>query len=103
MAGAFALCNAAECLLAAGLIERFFGPAFNLDSLRQVIGFIAVSAAAVAPCALAAAMVIHADWPANSVVMPTAVTWFLSDTLGSSLSRRFYFGAVVFPFAAIGQ
>jgi integral membrane sensor domain MASE1 len=34
----FALCNAGEAVLIAWLIERFLGPAFNLDSLRRVLG-----------------------------------------------------------------
>ena len=40
LAGAvtFALCNAGEALLAAGLIERQFGSGFALDRLRQVLG-----------------------------------------------------------------
>jgi signal transduction histidine kinase len=34
----FALCNAVQVLLIAGLIEWYFGSAFSLDSLRQVLG-----------------------------------------------------------------
>src|SRR5882672_12034063 len=34
----FALCNAGEVLLAAGLIERYFGSPFGLDRLRHVLG-----------------------------------------------------------------
>jgi integral membrane sensor domain MASE1 len=36
----FALCNAGQVLLMAGLIERYFGSAFSLDSLRQVLGLV---------------------------------------------------------------
>src|SRR5262249_44194494 len=45
----FALCNAGEALLAAGLVERYFGSPFSLDSLRNVLGFLgaAIVAAAV--------------------------------------------------------
>ncbi len=39
----FALCNAGQVLLMAGLIERYFGSAFNLDSLRQVLGLVAAA------------------------------------------------------------
>jgi integral membrane sensor domain MASE1 len=35
----FGLCNAGEALLVMWLIERSFGPAFNLNSLRRVVGF----------------------------------------------------------------
>src|SRR6478672_3827493 len=33
----FALCNAGEAVLTAGLIERYFGPDFSLDRLRHVL------------------------------------------------------------------
>src|ERR1700720_2435992 len=36
----FALCNAGEALLAAWLIERFFGLGFNLDKLSHVLGLL---------------------------------------------------------------
>src|SRR5271168_5036380 len=36
----FALCNAGQVLLVAGLIERYFGSAFSLDSLNKVLGLI---------------------------------------------------------------
>src|SRR5689334_22231067 len=35
----FALCNAGEALLTAGLIEHYFGANFTLDRLRRVLGF----------------------------------------------------------------
>src|SRR6516225_7462667 len=37
----FAICNAGEALLVAGLIRRFFGSSFSLDRLRNVLGFFA--------------------------------------------------------------
>ncbi len=39
----FALLNAAEALITAGLIERYFGPRFSLNSLRQVLGLLAAA------------------------------------------------------------
>ena len=36
----FAFCNAGEALLAAHLIKRWFGPAFQLDGLRRVLGLL---------------------------------------------------------------
>src|SRR6267142_1899041 len=46
LAGAvtFALCNAGEALLAAGLVERQFGSVFALDRLRKVLGLLAAAA-----------------------------------------------------------
>ena len=36
----FAVCNAGEVLLTAGLIERYFGWPFSLDRLRHVLGLL---------------------------------------------------------------
>ena len=40
---AFGLCNAGETLVVAWLIERWFGPVFNLDRLLRVMGFFAAA------------------------------------------------------------
>jgi hypothetical protein len=48
----FALCNAGQVLLMAGLIERYFGSAFSLDSLRQVLGLVAAAIAGTAAAAI---------------------------------------------------
>ena len=47
-AATFALCNAGEALLAAGLIERWFGSGFTLDRLSQVLGLLAAAVLATA-------------------------------------------------------
>jgi integral membrane sensor domain MASE1 len=45
----FALCNAGEALLTAGLVEYYFGSPFSLDRLRHVLGLVgaAITASAV--------------------------------------------------------
>jgi hypothetical protein len=48
----FALCNAGQVLLVAGLIERYFGSPFALDSLRNVLGLIAAAIAGTAAAAI---------------------------------------------------
>jgi len=48
----FALCNAGQVVLMAGLIERYFGSAFSLDSLRQVLGLVAAAIAGTAAAAI---------------------------------------------------
>ena len=48
----FALCNAGQVVLMAGLIERYFGSAFNLDSLRQVLGLVGAAIIATAAAAI---------------------------------------------------
>src|SRR5947207_12513334 len=39
----FALCNAGEAILAAGVIERQFGSGFALDRVRKVLGLLAAA------------------------------------------------------------
>src|SRR5262249_29179439 len=41
----FAVCNAAEALIIATLIERYFGTPFGLDRLSHVIGFLGAAVA----------------------------------------------------------
>ena len=47
-AATFALCNAGEALLAAGLIERWFASGFTLDRLSQVLGLLVAAVLATA-------------------------------------------------------
>lgn len=48
----FALCNAGQVLLMAGLIQRYFGSAFSLDSLRQVLGLVVAAIVGTAASAI---------------------------------------------------
>ena len=48
----FALCNAGQVLLTAGLVERYFGSAFSLNSLRQVLGLVAAAIVGTAVAAI---------------------------------------------------
>src|SRR6516225_5096266 len=41
---AVGLCNAAEALIAAGLIQYYFGTSFTLSRLRPVVGFLVAAA-----------------------------------------------------------
>ena len=51
----FALVNAAQALLTAWLIERWFGRAIKLEDLRQVLGFLVASAVGAAIVAVGGA------------------------------------------------
>ncbi|HKR86359.1 MAG TPA: MASE1 domain-containing protein, partial [Terriglobales bacterium] len=44
----FALCNAGEALLAAGLVQYYFGSPFSLDRLRNVLGLVGAAIVATA-------------------------------------------------------
>src|SRR6266404_2647231 len=70
----FALCNAGQVLLMAGLIERYFGSAFSLDSLRQVLGLVAAAIAgtAVAPLLIGLVSAVR-DPPPRSEIIESVV------------------------------
>lgn len=76
----FAVCNVVQVLVIAGLIERYFGSAFRLDSLRQVLGLVVAAMAGTAAAAIggtvgavlvegstASAMTIWNHWLASNV------------------------------------
>ncbi len=75
------LCNAGEALLAAWLIERWFGQPFKLDGLHRVLGFLVAATLAAATAAVGGAIAMdlfHTDAPLLSIWR----VWFLSDGLG---------------------
>jgi PAS domain S-box-containing protein len=78
----FALCNAGEALIAAGLVERYLGPDFSLDRLRHVLGLLGAAIVAAAVSGIGGALGFA--W-FHGAATPFAVTWqnwFLSDALG---------------------
>ena len=79
---AFGLCNAGEALLVMWLIERWFGPAFNLDSLRRVVGFFAAAAIATATAAAGASVAMKLFGPSTAAFLDVWKVWFASDALG---------------------
>jgi integral membrane sensor domain MASE1 len=98
------LCNAGEALVIAGLIDRSFGPHFNLDRLTNVLGLVAaaiVATLASGPVGTAAIKLLHSptgqlvtiwyDWFAthrfrqlNLFDLRTLVNLFDLRTLGTS-------------------
>lgn len=77
----FALCNGGEVLLAAWLVERWHGPAFRLDRVRNVLGFLLASAAAAAVAAVPAALGMRL-FHTTAGLVETWRIWALSDALG---------------------
>src|SRR5215469_8974162 len=78
----FALSDAAETLIIAGLIERYFGAEFSLDRLRHVLGMLA--AAVIGTCVSGVGGVI-----ASVLLQPPTVPiltiwhhWVTSNTIG---------------------
>ena len=79
---AFALSDAAETLIIAGLVERYFGAEFSLDRLRHVLGMLA--AAVIGTCVSGVGGVI-----ASVLLRPPTVPiltiwhhWVTSNTIG---------------------
>ena len=79
---AFGFCNAGEALVVMWLIERWFGPAFNLDSLRRVLGFFAAAAVATAAAAVGATVAMQLFGPSTAAFIDVWQVWFVSDALG---------------------
>ena len=78
----FALCNAGEAMLIAWLIERFLGPAFNLDSLRRVLGLFLAAGLATAVSGIGGTMGFALFHASQSPVATTWFNWFASDAIG---------------------
>jgi signal transduction histidine kinase/CheY-like chemotaxis protein len=79
----FAVANAGEALLIAGLIERFCGSPFELNSLRRVLGLFAATAVGTAVSGIAGTLgFVFFHSPTASI--PTIwFHWFASDALGT--------------------
>ena len=78
----FALCNAGEALLAAGLIERQFGSGFALDRLRQVLGLLAAAVFASAISGLVGTLGFKFFHFSTVSSLTIWQHWFASDALG---------------------
>ena len=78
----FAVCNAGEALLAAGIVERFFGSPFKLDRLRQVLGLLAAALVATAASGIGGALGFVLFHDTKGSIFVTWQNWFASDALG---------------------
>ena len=77
---ALGLCNAAEALVVAGLIERSFGKDFSLERLRHVLGLLVAAVAGTALSGIGGA-VAYGLWR-GAPMLTTWVHWFASDVIG---------------------
>jgi PAS domain S-box-containing protein len=78
----FALCNAGEALLCAALIERYFGPQFSLDRLRNVLGLLMGAIIATAASGIGGALAFKYLEHSTAPLLTTWHHWFASDALG---------------------
>lgn len=79
---AFALCNVGEALLAAWLIERYFGASFTLNRLRNVLGLLAAAAIATAASGIGATAAYELLHDPTAPIWNTWRHWFASGAVG---------------------
>ena len=79
---AFALCNAAEALITAGLIQYYFGTSFNLDRLRQVLSLLAAAVVGTVISGTGGAVAFKLFHSPTVSMLTTWWQWFASDAVG---------------------
>ncbi|MGA7390595.1 MAG: MASE1 domain-containing protein [Pseudolabrys sp.] len=78
----FALCNAGEAVLAAWLIESYFGLGFSLDRLSHVLGMLAAAVIAAAVSGIGGTAGFLYFHNSTAPILSTWQHWFTSDGLG---------------------
>jgi PAS domain S-box-containing protein len=78
----FAVCNAAEALIAAWLIERHFGSRFTLDRLPNVLGLLVGAIVATAISGIGGTAGFKYLESSTAPILITWQHWFASDALG---------------------
>jgi signal transduction histidine kinase len=78
----FALCNAGEAVLTAGLIARYYGPDFRLSKLRNVLGLTAAAIIGTAVSGVGGAITFKLFHSTTTPILTTWQHWFASDGLG---------------------
>jgi signal transduction histidine kinase/CheY-like chemotaxis protein len=80
----FAVANAGEAALVAGLIEQWHGPLFELSTVRRVIGLFAATVAGTAASGIVGTLgFIWFHGVATASVPTVWLHWFASDALGT--------------------
>jgi signal transduction histidine kinase len=78
----FALCNAGEAVLVAGLIERYFGSTFSLGQLRNVLGLVAAAIVGTAVSGIGGAAGYVLFQSSAAPILTIWYHWLTSDALG---------------------
>jgi PAS domain S-box-containing protein len=78
----FAICNAGEAVIVAGLIQRYFGSAFNLDRLSHVLGFLGAVVAGTAVSGIGGTLGYFLFHNSTTPALTIWYHWFTSDALG---------------------
>ena len=79
---ALGLCNGAEALITAGLIQHYFGTGFNLVRLRNVIGLFAAAVAGTSVSGIGGAVTYRLMRGPSAAMLDTWQHWFASDAIG---------------------
>jgi PAS domain S-box-containing protein len=78
---ALSLCNTGGGLLTASLIERWFGPAFKLENVSCVVGFLGATAVGTLAAAIGGTAVAAISEPTTDI-LSVWCAWFTSAALG---------------------
>ena len=78
----FGLCNAAEAVLTAWLIEHYLGSDFRLSKLRNVLGLAAAAIVGAAVSGIGGAITFKLFHSTTTPMLTTWQHWFASDGLG---------------------
>jgi signal transduction histidine kinase len=78
----FALCNAGEAVLAAFLVEHYFGPDFRLSKLRNVAGLVGAAIVGAAVSGIGGALTFKLFHSTSTPLLTIWLHWFASDGLG---------------------
>lgn len=78
----FSLADAAEAVLAAGLIDHYFGEGFELDRLSHALGLFAAAAAATAVSGLIGTIGYVLFYHSPAPILSVWYQWFASDAVG---------------------
>jgi signal transduction histidine kinase len=81
-ASAFAVCNAGEALITAGLIQRYGGSAFRLDRLRNVLLLFAAAVAGTVVSGIGGTISYDLFHSSDASMFTTWWHWFGSDAVG---------------------
>jgi signal transduction histidine kinase len=79
---AFALSDAAETLIIAGLIERYFGSGFSLDRLRHVLGLFAAAVVGISVSGIGGVIASALLQPPTVPILTIWEHWVTSNTIG---------------------
>ena len=79
---ALGLCNAAEALITAVLIELYFGTDFAIDRLYQILGLLVAAVVGTAVSGIGGAVTYRLFSGPSATMLTTWQHWFVSDAIG---------------------